>query len=156
MTSAGVEKPGSAYRIVAVVLIVVGVLALLGIGTCALGAFIVKRKVDKVASEIADGGIVLAAPPAVKAELAGPKKDYVGSWRSAAGSSLDIDPDGNMKYVKDEGGAKESITAPIAAFRGDDIEVKFGITLTVRVTEPPRLIGTTWQMKANGVAFERK
>jgi hypothetical protein len=150
------QGKGSGYRALAIVLIVVGVIALIGLGTCAAGAFFVKRKVDRVAAGIADGGLVLTSPPAVKAELAGPKKDYVGSWRSAAGSSLDIDPDGNMKYQKEEGGSKETITAPIASFRGNDIEVKFGVTLTIKVEEPPELVGSTWQMKANGVAFERK
>ena len=156
------QERGSGYRALAIVLIVVGVLGVLALGTCAVGAFWVKRKADAVVASIADGGLVMVSPPAVKAELAGAKKDYVGAWASARGSTLDIDADGNMKLVKDEdgdGGSREAITAPIASFRGDDIEVKLVVTLTIPVTVPPHRVGSPskhWEMTAKGVVFERK
>lgn len=153
------SRSGSGYRALAIVLIVVGVLGLVAMGTCAAGAFWVKRKADDVASRFADGGLVMVSPPAVKAELAGPKKEYVGSWKSARGSTLDIDADGNMKLVKDEdgdGGSHEAITAPIASFRGDDIELKLLVTITIPVTVPPHKTGPRWEMTAKGVDFTRE
>ncbi len=140
-----------------IVLGIVGVLLVLLAGTCAVGVFFVKKTTQEIAENLADGGMVLVAPPEVKAELAGPKKDYVGSWRSLSGrSSLDIDSDGNLRLEKDEGGGKETYTMPIAAFRGDDIEVKPVVTLRIEVEEPPhQLPSGRWQMKAKGVTFQR-
>ena len=74
-----------------IVLLVLGGLLLAGIGTCAAGAFWLKSKAEGALSELADGGgIVMASPPAVLAELAGARKDYVGDWRGANGNELVI------------------------------------------------------------------
>ena len=87
-----------------IALIVVGALAVLGLGTCVAGFFLVKAEVKKVAATLGDGGLVLVSPPAVTADLAGSKKEYVGSWRSKHGSTLDIEPNGTMRFEKDEDG----------------------------------------------------
>lgn len=151
-------KPGMSALSIA--LIVLGALLVLTLGTCAAGVFWVGREAKKFEAEIRDGGavVVLASPPAVVAELAGAKKDYVGAWSSARGSTLRIDADGSMKFDKDEDGdgIKEKITAPIAAFRGDDLEVKMVVTLFVRVTQAPHKVGDHWEMTADGVALERR
>lgn len=94
----------------------------------ALGVFIVVGGIAFVS------GLVLASPPEVVAELAGPKKDWVGSWRSAAGkaSTLAIDPQGNVKFVQNEGGSyTETLTAPIAAFDGNDMKFRALVKMTV-------------------------
>jgi hypothetical protein len=140
----------------AIALIIIGVVAVLGLGTCVAGVFYVKAKAEKLADSIDGGGLVLVSPPEVKAELAGAKKEYVGSWKGGKNSTLDIDADGNLKLVRDEGGAKETITAPIAAFSGNDIQMKAFVTLTIPVTSPPRRVGDHWSMTAKGIAFERK
>jgi hypothetical protein len=140
----------------AIALIVIGVIAVIGLGTCVAGVFYVKAKAEKFADSLDGGALVLASPPEVKAELAGAKKDYVGSWKSAKGSTLDLDPEGNLKLVRDEGGTKETLTAPIAAFQGNDMQIKAFVTLTIPVTSPPHRVGDHWSMTAKGVTFERK
>jgi hypothetical protein len=151
-------RSNSTYRVVAIVLIVLGILGLLVLGTCGVGVYFAKRTADRVAAELADGGgLVLVSPPAVKSELAGPKADYVGSWRASNGSELDIAPDGNVHYLKkDPSGTSETIDAPIASFRGDDIEIKIGISIWIRVSSPPHKVGARWEMTASGVTFEKK
>lgn len=140
----------------AIALIIIGVLAVLGLGTCVAGVFYVKAKAEKFADSIDGGGLVLVSPPEVKTELAGAKKEYVGSWTSKKDSTLDIDAEGNLRLVRDEGGAKETLTAPIAAFQGNDIQIKAFVTLTIPVTSPPHRVGDHWSMTAKGVTFERK
>lgn len=135
-----------------IVLIVIGVLFVLGLGTCVGGAFILKSKAEQL---VDGGGLVLVSPPEVKAELAGVKRDYIGSWRSAKGSTLDIDADGNIKMTIAEGGTSETVTAVIAAFHGDDIQLKMLITLTIPVTVPPHRVGDHFQITAKSVTFER-
>lgn len=140
--------------------LVVGIAIVVLIGS-ALGVallFWLKGKVEKVAGDAADGGLVLVSPPEVVAELAGAKKGYVGSWKSAAGkdSTLDIDAQGNVRFVKDEGGGfKEKTEAPIAAFVGNDMQFRAVITFTIPVTEPPREVGDHWEMTAKGVKLRR-
>jgi len=149
-------SPPKKSNTVAIVLGVIGIITVLLLGTCAAGLFYVKKKTQELAEGIGDGGLVLVSPPEVKAELAGAKKDYVGSWVSVSGkSTLDIDADGNMKLMKDEGGGKETYTMPIAAFRGNDIEVKALITLKIVVPEPPHQVAGKWQMRAKGVTWRR-
>jgi hypothetical protein len=148
--------PKKGLSTLAIVLIIGGVLLVLGIGTCGAGAVWLGHKAKEVKENIADGGLVLASPPEVVAELAGPKKEYVGSWTSVSGkSTLDIQADGAMKLVQDERGTKETLTAPIAAFVGNDIEIRFGITFKVNVAEPPHRVGAGFEMNARGITFRR-
>jgi flagellar basal body-associated protein FliL len=148
--------PPKKSNTLAIVLGIVGVVLVLVVGTCAVGAYYVKQKTKEFAENIADGGMVLVSPPEVKAELAGAKKDYVGSWKSVSGkSTFDIDAEGNMKLEKDEGGAKEAYTMPIAAFRGNDIEARAVITFKIDVPEPPHQVSGKWQMRAKGVTWQR-
>jgi hypothetical protein len=148
--------PKKGMSTLTIVLIIVGVVAVLGIGTCAAGAVWLGNRAKEVSQGLADGGLVLASPPAVVAELAGPKKDYVGSWTSVSGkSTLDIEPDGTMKLVQDENGTKETLTAPIGAFAGNDMEIRFGFTIKVNVSEPPHRAGAGWEMTVRNVTFRR-
>ena len=140
----------------AIALIIIGVVAVLGLGTCVAGVFYVKAKAEKFADSIDGGAVVLVSPPEVKAELAGAKKEYVGSWKSKKDSTLDIDADGNLKLVRDEGGAKETLTAPIAAFQGNDIQIKAFVTITIPVTSPPHRVGDHLVDDGQGRHFERK
>jgi hypothetical protein len=137
------------------VLLVLGVVFVLMLGTCGLGAVWLGKKAKEVTQNLSEGGLVLAAPPEVREALAGPKKDYVGAWRSGP-SSIDIDADGNVKYVKASGASKESITAPIAEFKGDSIVMRVGLVIEITVTEPPRRVGDHWEMKAQGKSWERR
>jgi hypothetical protein len=136
-----------------ITLIVMGVILVLGLGTCVAGAFFLKQQAENL---VDGGGLVLASPPEVKAELAGAKKDYVGSWRSTKGSSLDIDAEGNIKMILAEGSAHESVTAAIAAFKGNDIEIHAIVTLAIPVTSTPHAVGDHVEMTAKGVTFQRK
>ena len=158
----GMQQPYGAYPqapppkkglgALGIVLIVLGVLFVLGLGTCVGGYFWVKTKV----SDLVEGGSLdLAAPAAVTSALAGPKKDYVGSWRSKKGSVLDVDAAGHLHYEKAEGGSSEKLDAPIGAFVGDDIELHLIVKVTVHVTKPPHKKGTVWEMTADGIDFER-
>ena len=114
------------------------------------------HQVKEVKESIADGGLVLVSPPEVVTDLAGPKKDYVGSWTSASGkSTLDISPDGSLKLVQDERGTKETLTAPIAAFLGNDIEIRVGLKFELKVSEPPHRAIDHWEMTARGITFRR-
>jgi hypothetical protein len=142
-----------------IVLIVIGIVAVVGIGACVGIAFWVKGKAEGIAAEVADGGALIAvSPPDVKAALAGPKKAYVGHWKSKKGSTLAIDADGNMDFEKDEDGdgQKEKIDAPIAAFVGNDMQVKIFVTLTVKVSDPPSNSSGTWKMRADGIELVRE
>ena len=135
-----------------IVFIVLGVVLVLGVGTCVGGILWVKGKV----SDLVDGGSLdLEAPLAVTSALAGPKKDFVGSWTSKKGSVLDIDSSGRLRLQKAEGGGSTKLEAPIGAFVGDDIELHLIVKVTIRVTRPPHKKGSTWEMTADGIDFER-
>jgi len=150
------NAPKKGLSTLAIVLIVGAVVLVLGLGTCAAAAVWLGHKAKEVTENIKDGGLVLASPPEVVAELAGSKKDYVGSWTSVSGkSTLDIQPDGAMKLVQDERGTKETLAAPIAAFVGNDIEIRFGIAFKVPISEPPHRAGAGWEMTARGITFRR-
>jgi len=150
--------PKKGMSTLAIVLMVLGGIFLLGLGTCVAGAFWLKNKTEGVMSELADGGggIILVSPPAVKAELAGPKKAYVGAWHGSGGNSLVIDAEGNLKLEKHKGGGNESWNAPIAAFSGSDMEIKVLVKVVIKVEKAPHKVGDHWEMTADGVAFERK
>lgn len=140
-----------------IVLIISGILLVLVVGTCGAGAVWLGHKAKEVKENIADGGLVLVAPTEVVTALAGPKKDYVGAWTSASGkSTLDIGPEGTLKLVQDDRGMKETLTAPIAAFVGNDMEIRFGITIKVDVSEPPHPTSNGFEMVARGITFRRK
>ena len=139
------------------VLIGGGIALVLVLGTCGAGAVWLGHKAKEVKESIADGGLVLVAPPEVVAALAGPKKDYIGTWTSESGkSSLAIQADGAMKWDQDERGTKETITAPIAAFTGNDIELHFGLIVKIEVSEPPHQTGGRWEMTARKIRFHRE
>ena len=142
----------------AVVLIVLGVVFLMGLGTCAASLFWLKGKAEGVLKELGDGGtgMVLASPPAVKAELAAGRKDYVGDWRSTGGSELRIDADGNFRFAKGESAHNENYSGAIAAFAGNDIELHILVKVVIKVSRPPHKVGDHWEMTADGIALTRK
>lgn len=139
-----------------ILLIVGGVLLLLGLGTCAAGAIWVGHRAKEFKENIADGGLVLVAPPEVVTELSDPKKDYVGAWTSESEkSTLEIHSDGSFKLVQDERGTKETLSAPIAAFIGNDLEIRFGLSFKIAVAEPPHRANNRWEMTLRGIPFHR-
>lgn len=139
---------------IAIFFIVCGVLTVLALGTCGVSALIIKNKWDGLKDDDA-GPLVLVSPPEVKAELAGPKKDYVGAWKSAHGNTVVISADGAFAWSYDEGGTKSSMNAAIAAFKGNDIELRAFIRMTYPVTNPPHREGDRWSMTMKDVTFER-
>jgi hypothetical protein len=87
--------------------------------------------------------------------LPGAKKNYVGAWRSAGGSALDIDSAGNMTFDKSEGSVKKRLSAPIAEFRGDDMVIKIGLPIVIHMTEPPRSAAGHWAMTRLPTPYRR-
>jgi hypothetical protein len=150
-------EPKKGTSTLTIVLIVLGVLFVLGAGTCAVGAVLFQREAKKLGDDMSDGGIVLVAPPEVTAALAGAKKDYLGNWRSRGGSTLAIDAAGNIRLEKDEDGdgVKENFEGPIARFDGNDIVMKVILTITLHVTEPPHPSGPGMEMTLDGIRFAK-
>lgn len=150
-------EPKKGMSTLTIVLIVMGVLVVLVGGTCAVGVIAVQREAKKISDDLGDGGLMLVSPPEVKTAVAGPKKDYVGHWKSKKGSSVRISADGEMVFEKDEDGdgMKEKLEAPIVAFAGNDIVQKPLITITTHVSEPPHQNGDHWEMTADGIHFSR-
>jgi hypothetical protein len=144
-------KSGGALKTVLIVLCVVLVL---GFGACFATCMVARSAVQGIAESIGDGGMALVAPPEVKAELAGPKKDYVGNWKSAAGSTLSIDEDGQFQFNKTEGGKTGNFNAPIGGFEGADIVVKIFVKITFKVT-PPKKVGSEYEIIVDGVKLKR-
>jgi hypothetical protein len=141
-----------------VILAILGVMALLGLGTCVGVYALVKRGTAAVVASMGDAGspISIVSPAAVTAELSGAKRAYVGAWRSAAGSVLDILPNGQVTYDKREPGqANEKITVAIAAFHGADIELRVLAAIVLNVSVPPRRVGGGWEMVVDGATYTR-
>lgn len=114
-----------------------------------------QKKATELASNAKDGGLVLVAPPEVVAELAGPKKGYVGMWRGQ-NALLDVDAQGNVHYERETAnGSTEKINAPIAAFNGNDMKFRAIIELTIPVSEAPHEVGDHWEMTAKDVKLRR-
>ena len=158
MTQQGMPPQKKGMSTLSIVLIVIGVLVVLVLGTCAAGAIALQREAKKITDDMGDGGLMLVSPPEVKSALAGPKKDYVGHWKSKKGSALRISAEGDMLLEKDEDGdgMKEKIEAPIVSFSGNDIVQKPFITLTTHVSEAPHNVGDHWEMTADGIKFSRQ
>jgi hypothetical protein len=106
-----------------------------------------------------EAGTIAASTSAVRTALATTKASYVGEWTTRSGkSSLLIRADGTLRFARDEAGTRESIDGPIEAFSGDDIEVRSGALVTIRVTRPPHFVGAFGghlEMSARGLDFER-
>ena len=141
----GLKKLAIALGVVVVIGSIAGVLLL----------FWVQRKATEIAGNAKDGGIVLVSPPEIVAELAGPKKGYVGQWRGND-TVLDVDAQGNVRFERvTAAGSTEKITAPIAAFDGNDMKFRAFIEFTIAVSEAPHEVGDHWEMTAKGVKLRR-
>jgi hypothetical protein len=148
--------PAKRSNALIIVLTIIAVAAVTCVGLCAVGVIYVKKAATRVADSIIDGGgLVFESPPAVTAELAGAKKDYVGHWSSSAGSELDIAANGTLHFVNVEGLGREEMNSSIAGFAGDDIQLKIIVAVTIRVSTPPHKVGGRWEMVADGVRLQR-
>ena len=136
-------------------LVVLGVVVVIGSIAGVVLLFWVQKKATQVMGDAKDGGIVLVSPPEVIAELAGPKKGYVGEWRGPD-TQLDVDAQGNVRFERvTAAGSTEKITAPIAAFAGNDMKFRAFIEFTIAVSEAPHEVGDHWEMTAKGVKLRR-
>lgn len=144
-------KSGSSLK---TVLIVLGVVMVLGLGTCVGSCLYIKSAASDMVQSMADGGMPLSSPEEVRTALAGAKKDYVGEWKSAGGSELTIDESGSLHIEKKEGNNKNNLSAPIAAFEGDNIIIKVFVKVTFRVTAPKR-VGNEFEIVVDGITFRR-
>lgn len=140
-----------------VVLIIVGGLLFMGLSTCGVLAYRGYSEYREVATELAEGGGPLkSSPPEVVAELAGAKKDYVGSWKSPSGkSTLEIRPDGGVIFVAHEKAEQERIEGPIGAFHGKDMDVVALLHFTLKVKTLPHTVGDDLEMVVNDITFVR-
>ena len=168
---------------VTIVLAVIGGVLLLAVGTCVAAGVFLGREAKKVVAQVVEGGIVLddggmviksrggglgltssaeggvavAGPAVVRRALAGSRQGYVGSWRSARGSTLDIHPDGRLVFDNTERpGSTSRMDGEISAFAGDDIEVFMLVSVTLKVTQAPHEVADHWEMTLDGVRFERR
>jgi hypothetical protein len=135
-----------------VVLIVLGALFVLGAGTCVGTCMYAKSKVTELAASIGEAGVTLASPPEVRAALAGPKSDYLGTWSNGKGGVFEIAADGAFKFEK-EGG---KTVAPIAAFDGNNIVIKVLVTITFKIAVAPHRVGDHFELVMDGATFTRK
>ena len=149
------KKPMSALTIV---LIIIGVLALGCAGVFTAGFFWVKNKAEDLVAQAGDGGFgfVVSSPDQVRAELKGPRKDYVGHWRTDNGSTLDISSTGELAYNRIGEHGHTSYTMPIAGFNGADIVCKAFITITIKVSQLPHEVDGKWEMVADDGKFHRE
>jgi len=142
-----------------IALIVIGVTLVLAFDTCIGGGWYLGKQVKKGMQSIADGGLVLVAPPEVVAALEGEKKDYVGDWREKDGGEnfININANGSISaQLKTSGGGTQKFTnLAIAAFQGDNIEVRLVYPMIIKVTKRPHQVGDRWEMTADGITFER-
>jgi hypothetical protein len=146
------QTPKKSNTLVIVLGIIAGIF-IIGGAACAGCVFYAKNKAEEGLQSLADGGgLMLTSPEAVTTALAGPKKGYVGRWVAADGSTLQIDEDGHMRLEKKAGNQKTD--APIAAFVGDDIQVKLFVTITYKVSKAPAPGGT--EIVVDGLSFKRQ
>lgn len=151
------EQPKKGLSPLAIAGIVIGVVFLLGLGTCGIGGYFAGKQLGEVKRNIADGGLVMTPPAAVKTALDSDRKDYVGTWTSKSGhSTLTITKDGMLDYERGESSAKTHLNGPIAEFAGDDVVLKVGIEFRVKVTKPPHPVDGKMEMTADNLTFTRE
>jgi hypothetical protein len=130
-----------------IAVIVLSVLAVVGVGV-----FSAVRMVGTMKEVL---GTSDAGPPMSDAEisalLAGPKRDFVGEWKSPTGS-LVIRPDGRAGYAMRVGFANESANGRIVVFRDDAFYI---MSFRFSIDEPPHRDGARWKMRVRGNYFER-
>ena len=139
-----------------IVLLVGGGLLVVLLGTCGVAAFRGYSAYREVVTELSEGGIPDASPADVIADLAGPKKDYVGEWTSPSGkSTLHVAANGEVDFHGHEKTMDEHVEGPIAGFTGNDMDFKLGIRFTLKVKTPPHFVGGNMEMVVNDITFER-
>jgi hypothetical protein len=149
--------PKKGMSTLTIVLIIFGVLAVLGLGTCAVCVGVVSHETKMVANAIREGGaLLIESPPEVKDALAGAKSAYVGAWKGKNGSSIVIDPNGHIKLDQHgTGSQRTSMELPIAAFMGDDIILREIVVITLRVSKPPHAESGHQEMVVDGIVYSR-
>jgi hypothetical protein len=151
------QPPPQKSNTLKIVLIVLAALFVVGGASCAGCFFYGKSKLTELGENLADGGLMMASPKDVVDALAGPKKDYVGSWKSAAGSTCSIQENGSFTIAMNEGGDKKRMEGiSIAAFEGNNIVVKMLIKMTFVVSKAPTKSGPGAEMTLDGVTFTKQ
>ncbi|HET6264664.1 MAG TPA: hypothetical protein VFD95_07395 [Usitatibacter sp.] len=75
---------------------------------------------------------------------------YTGEWE-APNVRLVITPDGHVNYLRQDGGTKVTINAPLKRFDGDNFVVGIGpFTTTFVVQKPPRAVEGRYVMTVDG------
>jgi hypothetical protein len=80
---------------------------------------------------------------------------YVGDWQGE-NMRLAITKEGQVHYIRMNGGSRTSVDAPLQEFEGDDFIVGVGPLKTrFVVSKPPRREGNVWKMTVDGVELTR-
>ena len=83
------------------------------------------------------------------------KLAYAGEWRADSVQLL-ITPEGRVEYLRQDGGSKVSVKAPIQRFEGDDFVVGVGpFNTKFVVSKPPHLVEGQYRMVVDGVELTR-
>jgi hypothetical protein len=152
------QPPKKGTSTLTIVLIILGGIVVLGLGTCAVCVGVVRHETKELAAAIRDGGgLVTESPPEVKAALLGPKSAYVGTWTGTTGGSLAIESSGRISIDKHGQGSNRTTLSglPIAAFQGDDIVLREIVVITLHVTHAPHPVGGHQEMIVDGVTYTR-
>jgi hypothetical protein len=151
------QPPPQKSNTLKIVLIVFAALFVIGGASCAGCFFYGKSKLTELGENMADGGLMLSSPKEVTDALDGPKKDYVGSWQSAAGSKVVIGQSGSFSIAMNEGGDKKKMDGiAIAAFEGNNIVIKMIVKMTFVVNKAPNKAGAGAEMTLDGVTFTKQ
>ncbi|MGH7297990.1 MAG: hypothetical protein ACRELB_23830 [Polyangiaceae bacterium] len=136
-------------------------------GPTRIGVAIIALMIVAIVALVVFDALRERSPEAVRSQLRGAKKGYVGSWSSSdrvLSASLDIGATGDISYdessrlraTRGEAGDLEADDLHISAFEGDDIVVGgFTPPLRIRVTSRPHEVGDHVEMTSNGVRFVR-
>jgi hypothetical protein len=83
------------------------------------------------------------------------KERFVGEWQ-APQMYLLVQQDGHVRYLRQEGSTKTSVTGPLQGFQGDNFTVGvWFMATTFNVTQPPHEVEGTLRMTVDGVELIR-
>ena len=86
------------------------------------------------------------------------KRNYAGTWQNDDSSvQLTISADGRLSYSRQQFNSSTSISGPIKAFKGNQIQVGFGpFSSDFNVSEAPHLNSSgMWSMTVDGLYLNR-